>query len=213
MQKIGLIFGILMILSCNPRTTNKSIDYKDFLKNNGIEIIDFKYSNTSDFSDFDYEAKGFKELKDTMLISKWFGKNYNLAFNIYLYSIQNPVGNILPLTFIQTGSDYGAIVLKLIDYKNDIVIRTFELSGGECGGPGEIENNKWELCERNSSLFLSDSVIRNTKVRFYCDSLSDESNMRVDTIKSLLTINQRTGLKSRQTDSIRIITKVRNYVR
>ena len=117
------------------------------------------------------------------------------------------------MTFIQIGDDYGAIVLKLIDYKNDKVVKTYELFGGECGGPGELKDNNWALCEKNSSVFLNDSLIKNTKIKFYCDSLSDESDMRVDTIKYLLTIDRLKGLLCKQIDSTRITTKEKNYVR
>ncbi len=194
-------------------TLSEYREYKDFLKTKGIDINDFKYYNLSSFGNFDYEAKGFKKLKDTSLITEWFGQNYYLVFNIYLYSIQKPIGQILPLTFIQTGDDYGAIVLKLINFKNSKVIKTYELSGGECGGPGELKDNIWTLCGKNNSVFLNDSLIKNTKVNFYCDSLSERSDMRVDTIKNLLTIDRIKGLICKQMDSIRINTKQKNYVR
>jgi hypothetical protein len=212
---MGIILGFLLIISCTQRVnnSNQSVDYKDYLKTKGIDIKDFKFDNSKDFGGFEYEASGFKELKDTNLINEWFGKSYHLAFNIYLYSIQKPIGQILPLTFIQTGADYAAIVLKLIDFSDGKVIQTYELSGGECGGPGELGDNIWSLCGKNTSVFQNDSLIRNTKVKFYCDSLSEESDMRVDTIKYLLTIDRIKGLQSKQIDSIRINTKEKNYVR
>ncbi len=217
-QILVVLLGFSFIVSCTQRVNNPipDINYQDFLKTKGIEIKDFKFINSLSFGDFEYDAKGFKELKDTNLITEWFGQNYHLGFNIYFYSIQKPVGHLIPLTFIQTGTDYAAIVLKLIDYKTGKVIKTFELSGGECGGPEQLEKDStWMLCGKNNSLFLNDSLIKNIKVKFYCDSLrsSDESKLRVDTIKYLLTIGQEKGLIKKQIDSVRINAKFKNYSR
>jgi len=184
-----------------------------FLKAKNIDISDFKYQNNVTFNVFDWEGKGFKKLVDTNLINDWFGQGDYMVYYFYFYSIHRPIGQLLPITFIQTGDDYGAIVLKLINYQTGKVLNTFELCGGPCGGPGEIRNGVFELCEKNTSIFLNTSTISNTKVHFYCDSLSVENDMQVDTIKYLLSIDRNKGLLSKQVDSVRIYSKVKYYAR
>jgi len=205
-----LLLMIFIFFSSNQSITN---DYINFLKTKKIDISDFKYQNHATFNSFDYEAKGFKKLIDTSLINYWFGQEDYKVYYFYFYSIHRPIGQILPITFIQTGYDYGAIVLKLINYQTGIVLNTFELCGGSCGGPGEIRNDIFELCAKNTSIFLNDSTILNTKVHFYCDSLPGESDMRVDTVKYLMTIDRNKGLLSRKADSVRIHSKVKYYAR
>jgi len=185
----------------------------NFLKERGITFEDFKYMNNLKYDKFDYYATEFKELKDTNLINEWFGHNDYKMFKIYFYSHHEPIGQILPLTFIQTGNDYEAIVLKLIDMKTGEVNNTFELSGGVCNGPEELANGKIELCSKNNSEFINDSIFKNTLVKFYSESQTEDSEMSVDTLKYLITIKTNGILNRKLTDSIRIETKTKNYVR
>jgi hypothetical protein len=179
-----------------------------------IDLKQFKYKDLQHFDKFDWNAKELTRLTDTILLNKWFNQShYFIMYDISLYSIQNTVGNLIPMTFIQTGDDYGAIVMKLIDSCNWNLIATFELSGGHCAGPSEIKNGGFQLCDNKSSFFLSDSTFRYDFVHFYCDSLTENSELRIDSIKYVATIIRDKGLLLNQIDSIRTITKMKNYVR
>jgi len=209
MKGIPLIIVIFLLFSCNAHIAND----KTFLNSKNIYISDFKFQKNAPFNCFDYEAKGFKKLLDTNLINDWFNQGDYQVYYFYFYSIHRPIGQLLPITFIQTGDDYGAIVLKLINCKTGKVQNTYELFGGPCGGPGEIKNGIFQLCEKNTSIFLNDSTILNTKVHFYCNSLSEENDMQVDTIKYLLSIDRIKGLFCKKVDSVRINSKVKYYAR
>lgn len=214
MRYFGLIAIFLLLNSCDLTMRYPSNHFAlKFLKERGLTFEDFKFMNCLKYDTFDYNAITFKELKDTSLINKWFGTNYHKMFRIYFYSHNKPVGQILPLTFIQTGNDYGAIILKLIDMKTGEVNNTFELSGGACDGPEELANGKIELCSKNYSEFENDSIFKNTKVKFYSESQAENSEMSVDTLKYLITIKTNGNLNRKLTDSIRIETKTKNYVR
>ena len=212
---------ILLVCGCNPNNKmNETNDFKYDSITSRIALNNFKFNNICiTDSIVPEETEGLVKLTDTILLDWWFGfKKENESMFIYddifLYSKQRQKGYLLPLIFVETGNDYGAIVLKLIDTRNGKVKNTFELIGGECGGPSELKNGSWKLCKKNSSVSLNDSVFLNTQVHYYCDSsMAEESVMKVDTIKRFIIINQYKGLIIKQIDSIRIEMKVKNYKR
>ncbi len=217
MRYISLISIVFTLISCTIQNSKMN----NVIATNEIDSITkridqklFKYNEIKTFDKFDWDAKGFERLTDTILLNKWFNQSH--FFNMYkisMFSVQKRIGNLIPMTFIQTGDDYGAIVMKLVDSRNGKVIGTMELSGGQCGGPSDLDNGGFELCDNRSSYFDSDSTFRHNLVHFYCDSLTDNSELRIDTIKYFVTICIDKGFRIKQIDSIRTVTMMKNYGR
>lgn len=91
---------------------------------------------------------------DRRLLKKW---GYDGPYSEYLhfYYYLDLKGKFNPKVIKKTGDDYSALILITFD-KEGNPIDEYEIAGGDCGGPSELED-KIVFCPYKKSIMISDS--------------------------------------------------------
>jgi hypothetical protein len=91
---------------------------------------------------------------DRGLLKKW-GNDGPYAEYLSFYYYLDLKGKFSPKVIKKTGDDYSALILMTFD-KDGNPIDEYEIAGGDCGGPSELED-KIAFCPYKKSIMISDS--------------------------------------------------------
>lgn len=122
-------------------------------------------------------VKNLKKV-DKSTLESWGLHDYALNYRNYEY-YRELEGEFKPLVMRVSGDDYFALVLYTFDEQGKI-LSEYEISGGQCAGPTELEN-KIEFCSKRTSTMISPTVfIIKSVQRFYADWEDIETNKPVE---------------------------------
>jgi len=171
---IGLLIS-MTIWSCSGTTTTetsfKKIVFEDTVSTDNLKLID----------------KG--------LLKRWkYDSEYSGYLNYYEYMDLN--GKFTPKVIKITGDDYSALVLLTFDQDGN-KIDEYEIAGGDCGGPTELED-KIEFCPYLKSTMISDNefIVREIQ-EFTTDTINWVTTER-DSTEWRIFIDEKGKIKKRE---------------
>jgi hypothetical protein len=122
-------------------------------------------------------------------VAKWSNKLDTNYFEYFNYKELG--GQFKPIVIKVSGDDYSALRLLTFD-DNERLIGDYEIAGGQCGGPTELDD-KIEFCAAKTGKMISPTSLIIKSVQEYYRDWNDAIPMQVDSTHWKIEINN-TGL-------------------
>jgi len=141
-----------------------------------------------------FESMTFDETKlptelvkiDDKIVSAWSNK---LDTNYFEYfEFKHLDGQFNPIVIKVSGDDYSALRLLTFD-DNERLISDYEISGGPCGGPTELED-KIEFCPSRISRMTSPTTFLVKTIQEFYEDWDDSKPSEVDSTQWKIEIDQ-----------------------
>jgi hypothetical protein len=142
-----------------------------------------------------FEAIAFDETKlpndlekiNDKTVVKWSNKLDTNYFEYFSYKQLG--GQFKPIVIKVSGDDYSALRLLTFD-NSEHLIGDYEIAGGQCGGPTELED-KIEFCPKKTSKMISPTSLLLKSVQEYYRDWNDSIPMQVDSTHWKIEINNK----------------------